>query len=313
MPAYWWVNHKQTFDQEVGGNYIWSPLTRSDGGRNEFYENMKRVERGDIVFSFADARIQAVGVCVAPAILAPKPDEFGAAGSAWHDQGWQVTVRFKRLNAPVRPKDHMDVLGPLLPDKYSPIRSSGDGNQGAYLASISPAMAVQLIRLIGNEWSGIGLEIGVDTNAAVERAERQVATVIKNRTDIGDTEKQQLIRARRGQGIYRQNLQGFEKICRVTGISNPRHLRASHIKPWRLSSDFEKLDGNNGLLLSPHIDHLFDQGYISFTDTGTLIISPRMDPDVLLRWHIVPDTPGGRFSAGQVLYITFHREFVFKH
>ena len=89
-PAHWWVNHKQTFSQEVGGNYLWSPLTRSDGGRNEFYENMKRVRPGDIVFSFADTQIKAVGVCQAPACLAPKPEEFGTAGNLWKDTGWQL-------------------------------------------------------------------------------------------------------------------------------------------------------------------------------------------------------------------------------
>jgi hypothetical protein len=48
---YWWVNHSQTFRQETGGNYIWSPVTNRLGHRNEFYDNMARVQLGDVVIS----------------------------------------------------------------------------------------------------------------------------------------------------------------------------------------------------------------------------------------------------------------------
>ena len=56
---------------------------------------------------------------------------------------------------------------------------------------------------------------------------------------------------------------------------------ASHIKPWTKSNDFEKLDGNNRLLLSPHVDKLFDTGYISFEGNDSMIISPRLNIDTL--------------------------------
>ena len=98
------------------GKYLGSPTNRSDGGRNEFYENMKRVRLGDIVFSFAGAQIRAVGVCTAPAISMPKPSEFGAAGAAWQNEGWRVPVSFRLLEAPIRPKDHMDVIAATLPE-----------------------------------------------------------------------------------------------------------------------------------------------------------------------------------------------------
>lgn len=312
--AYWWVNHKQTFTQEFEGKYIWSPITRSDGGRNEFYDNMRRVRPGDVVFSFADANIQAVGVCNAPAILAPKPDDFGAAGNAWQDEGWRVQVDFKRLRSPLRPKDHMGVLAPVLPDKYSPIRATGDGNQGAYLAAVPKVMAEALISLLGDQWSSLGISpkliVDIESNA-IERANRAAEKAIRNRTDIGETEKAQLIRARRGQGVFRRNLEGIETKCRVTGVSDPRHLRASHMKPWRVSSNSEKLDGSNGLLLSPHIDHLFDQGYITFLASGQILISSRIDPVVLQRWGIDPAANVGRFRVAQLPYLEFHRDSVF--
>jgi putative restriction endonuclease len=47
---YWWVSQNQTFDEETEGNFMWSPKTNRNGGPNPFYENMRRVEPGDIVF-----------------------------------------------------------------------------------------------------------------------------------------------------------------------------------------------------------------------------------------------------------------------
>jgi hypothetical protein len=193
--------------------------------------------------------------------------------------------------------------------------ASGDGNQAAYLASIPAPMALSLIELIGDEWGRIRLDTlsaEQDAGYATEVLEEEAAEAIRNRTDIGDTEKVQLVKSRRGQGVYRQNLEQFEKRCRVTGAESRQHLRASHIKPWRVCDTFEKLDGNNRLLLSPHIDHLFDQGYISFSNEGELLVSPAADKAALYAWSVKPGTLCGRFRAEQITYLDYHREFVFR-
>jgi hypothetical protein len=83
-----------------------------------------------------------------------------------------------------------------------------------------------------------------------------------------------LVTARRGQGIFKERVMQIEKRCRITRVENPVHLRASDCKPWRDSNNKERLDGENGLLLTPSIDHLFDRGFISFEDSGILIVSP---------------------------------------
>ena len=59
---YWWVNQNQTYKAEVSGGFLWSPKTRKDGGRNQFYVNMTLVQPGDVVFSFCDTLIKAVGI-----------------------------------------------------------------------------------------------------------------------------------------------------------------------------------------------------------------------------------------------------------
>ncbi len=135
---------------------------------------------------------------------------------------------------------------------------------------------------------------------------------LKERTNIGPVEKLQLVRARRGQGQFRHNVMLREPKCRVTGISDPEHLRASHIKPWANSSDQEKLDGNNGLMLAPHIDHLFDKGWISFGDDGTLLRSALCDEEVLAAFGIDMSVNVGSFAPEQSAYLDFHRKNILK-
>ena len=75
--AYWWVNHKQTRDHEVRGDYLWSPRRNQNGARNQSYDNMALAQPGDIVYSYANGVLGAVGIVIARASPCPKPTEFG--------------------------------------------------------------------------------------------------------------------------------------------------------------------------------------------------------------------------------------------
>jgi predicted restriction endonuclease len=90
-------------------------------------------------------------------------------------------------------------------------------------------------------------------------------------------------------------------------------LRASHCKPWRDASNEERLDGENGLLLTPNADHLFDRGFIAFDDNGDVLMSPVAHKDSLAKLGLQPKGTlnVGRFAEGQRRYLEFHREYVF--
>ena len=108
---------------------------------------MTETNLGDLIFSFADTLIKTVGVVSAPVISADKPKEFGEAGNAWDIAGWLVRVDYEELNNSFKPKNHMIILAPLLPERYSPIRADGSGNQ-VYLAEIPEPMAASLLSFI---------------------------------------------------------------------------------------------------------------------------------------------------------------------
>ncbi|HTE42596.1 MAG TPA: hypothetical protein VK629_17380, partial [Steroidobacteraceae bacterium] len=133
---YWWVNQNQTYLHEIAGGYLWSPKRNANKARNPFYESMREVAPGDIIFSFRDTRIAALGIARSYCYESPKPTEFGTAGSYWEAIGWKIDVSFRELDNRIHPKSHIGELRGLLPEKYSPLRANGDGLQSVYLAEV---------------------------------------------------------------------------------------------------------------------------------------------------------------------------------
>jgi putative restriction endonuclease len=98
---------------------------------------------------------------------------------------------------------------------------------------------------------------------------------IEARKDIDATTKEALVKARRGQGRFRADvLRLWGNCCAVTSSTIVEVIRASHIKPWRESTDKERLDPQNGFPLVANLDALFDANLITFEPTGEMVISP---------------------------------------
>jgi len=130
--------------------------------------------------------------------------------------------------------------------------------------------------------------------------------------DIRTEGKEQIIRARTGQGRYREKLLDECPYCLITKVSDERLLRASHIKPWVKSSNEERIDPKNGLILTPTYDLLFDRGFVSFRDSGVLLVSPWISPMNQRRLNL---SPGRRYDfhwEGREKYLRYHRENIFK-
>ena len=96
-------------------------------------------------------------------------------------------------------------------------------------------------------------------------------------------------------------------------MAEPRHLKASHIRPWRDATDTERLNGANKLLLSPYIDHLFDEGYITFSCQQELVLVPEVRVKLLDAWGIDAGVRVGEFSREQNAFLEYHKANVFKH
>jgi putative restriction endonuclease len=107
---------------------------------------------------------------------------------------------------------------------------------------------------------------------------RDIEAIIASKAKL--TERKALVDARLGQGTFRQAvLRQWDYRCSVTGIAVAAAIRASHIKPWKTSSNFERLDPFNGLPLVATVDALFDGGLISFQPSGEVLLSSQLSPE----------------------------------
>jgi HNH endonuclease len=305
---YWWVNLGRLEARAIGDS-LWSPHRNRKGAKHESFKNLTRVQPGDLVFVFADAALRAIGIALRNAFEAPPPPGLSAGRTA-ADVGWQLPIRFFELAVPLVPKSHMGALRSVLPRHQSPLRATGVREPNVYLTAVPANMAAVLRRLLAGQVEDVEAQI----KAAVvsELADDWVESAVRHRTDIDPVDKQQLIRARRGLGLFRSRLEQFESCCRVTGLLDRRHLRACHIKPWSVSEDAEKIDGCNGLLLSPHIAHLFARGYISFGDDGELLASGHLNPAVVQSWGLTLPANVGTFLPRQCEYLDYHRREIFE-
>ena len=128
-----------------------------------------------------------------------------------------------------------------------------------------------------------------------------------------DNKSKEIRYAREGQGKYREALLEECPFCPITKINDERLLIASHIKPYVVSNDKEKLDPKNGFMLSPMYDKLFDRGFITFTDDKRMIVSDWISPKNCQRIGLV----NGEYiqampiDEARKVYLQFHRSSVF--
>ena len=166
-------------------------------------------------------------------------------------------------------------------------------------------------------WGGVPPSWNYDADACRAAEQPQIETALaelKAELDagyIGDTEYKALVKARCGQGVFREKLILHWGRCAVTECGELALLRASHIKPWRKSTNVERLDPYNGLLLAPNLDAAFDRGFLSFDDDGSAIISDRLKSDDRKRLGLSGHLSLGRVDKKHLPYLRFHREHVF--
>jgi len=218
--------------------------------------------------------------------------------------------------------DHISTLRTHLPKKFSPIKSETGGANQQYLFEINQSMALALAHLIDRQTIELVKNVPIadktesfgyiDEN--INEWEQQIEEKIKESTQLSNTVVKQLVSARRGQGKFRAQLLTREKKCRITGVDKEEHLIASHIKPWRSSTDDERLDPENGFMLTPSIDHLFDKGFISFENNGSIVLAEVSDRNSMEKFGVIgeraPKNIGG-VSDGQRAYLDWHRQSIF--
>ena len=129
---------------------------------------------------------------------------------------------------------------------------------------------------------------------------------------LTETERNYLRSSRLGQGQFRKDLVSqYGGKCPITGIEQDQLCVASHIKPWKVCTNAERLDSNNGILLSALVDRLFDKGLVSFSDEGKVIVSPRLSTSDIAKCGI-EQWKRLQLTDQSKTYMKYHRAVEFK-
>lgn len=135
---------------------------------------------------------------------------------------------------------------------------------------------------------------------------------INQNQSLSLTEKEQIVKARLGQGVFREGVIKRYQTCIITGIDDERILIASHIKPWSVANNIERISDENGLLLSPTYDKLFDKGFISFKNDGRIILSNYFSDYNYAKLNLKHDHKYKINATSKMKdYLEYHRDVIF--
>ncbi|MBB6499870.1 HNH endonuclease [Pedobacter cryoconitis] len=285
--AYWWVNQGNSYKFEHKEGFIWAPIQNAKDQSFFYWENLEEVKESDIIFSNVDGIVKTIGIALNDCYSSNKASSHA---NLWLNEGRRVDVEYIPTVHPLSVKEiHTTTMG-LWPTKYSPITSDGDRANQGYLFEVPD--------VIGDILIGI-FNIPQVTSAA--HPERQKA--------IKETTKRAIIKARIGQGDFRKSLiKRWSSKCAITDFPRVDLLIASHILPWAISTNEERLDPDNGLLLSPNYNALFDKFLISFSESGEILKSNRISWDDLTKLKIDLTSKIQNLTEGNKKYLRFHQQ-----
>lgn len=134
---------------------------------------------------------------------------------------------------------------------------------------------------------------------------------IEKDSNIILTEKTSIILSRVGQGSYRQGVIQLWKKCCLTGFEYLDVLIASHIKPWKTSSNDERLNPLNSLLLVPTLDKLFDRGLIAFQPSGQIILSEKIIKNDWDSINVNNSMKLKNVSESTKVFLEYHHQYIY--
>lgn len=287
--GYWWVSQGRTYKHERQFGYIWAPCHNENGKRFYYWDNVAKIEPGDIVYSYVKGKILAISTANSYAYRAPVPRD-SEAQVVWLQNGWKVDLDYVDLIEPIPIDEVLAELLPLMPSSHSPLTVNGKGFNG-YVFKIDEYASDFLLR---------------DRRSDKLASYSTVAVAVAVGKEL--TERESLTRIRIGQAQFRSNLKIYWRSeCSVSGVRNLNLLRASHIKPWSISTSADRLNVFNGLLLAPSYDAAFDNYLISFDSEGKMLVAPSLEDD-LVRLGIDRSARLRRIERGHQKFLDHHRQ-----
>ncbi|WP_449603869.1 HNH endonuclease, partial [Paenibacillus sp. Marseille-Q9583] len=215
---YFIVFQNKSYVEERSGGFLWAPTKNNEGQTFHYWTTMTSVKKGDLIFNSVGGKLLDIITALEDAKEQDKPLGLDK-NELWRNHGWYVKGEYIGVNNPIKYSVYSEEIKKLQASKYAPFNITGGGNQG-YLYQISQEFADFLLELVGH----------------TRPNEENIIFEIENElpSSLDPTEKEQIVKARIGQGLFKTKLLKLGCKCRICGINNSDFLIASHIKPWRI-------------------------------------------------------------------------------
>jgi putative restriction endonuclease len=293
---FYWVNIGETYQSVVDQRFLWAPMSSVLPTGREVtrvhWHNVSEVKAGDVIFCYYEQRICFLARATADSHQSVRPND--SSFNAWDRRGFQVDVEIIDLDKTVSRDEISAEFIRRFNHRTSPsiFKRNAEVNL-IYMAHLPVDAGLFLLEAVGQFKlaESYFIESGSSTGKKIPKTTREA-----------------LVAARIGQGKFRSDLiDRWDGMCALTGLKTVDILIASHIHAWALCDNMARLDPDNGLLLAPHIDRLFDLGIISFSDKGQLQIKDSLglgDRHVL---GLDRFTRLRKINPGNVTYLEKHR------
>ena len=296
------VMQGQTYQEEKELGMIWSGKQASDGSFPHSWQRVMEVKEGDRIFHYVKGDIVAISVAKTGCEIARRPSDVSN-----DESGYLVELDYHELEVPVNVRAKFDAILPLLPIKYSPFQADANGNQG-YLYPCNEELTIKFLEIISDlniyQIDEEQLELAIST---VRQTERNTFIPM-----LAETETEVKTKIRLGQRKFRQGLlRLWDQKCALCEIELPELLRASYSKPWKDSTDVERVDSYNGVLLCCNHHALYENGFIAFDGQGRLHISSQIPEEDYERYGIQSKIKIARKEQNKP-YFKWHKRHLFK-
>lgn len=293
---FYWVNIGSTYRTVIDHRFLWAPINSISPTGQEItrvhWDNVSEVKTGDIIFCYYNQRISFLARATADSYQNLKPHD--RSFKDWERIGYQVDVEIIDLDRAILRDDISAEFMLRFNHRTTPSLFKNNAEVNViYMAHLPVDAGLFLLEAVG--------QIKLLENSLIDQGNLDKKRILPTTRDA-------LVKARVGQGKFRSDLiKRWNGMCALTSLKTVDILIASHIDAWALCDNTARLDPDNGLLLAPHIDKLFDFGMISFTNDGRLLAKESLsaeDRDIL---GFDRFTRLRNVSAGNAMYLQKHR------
>lgn len=258
------VMQGETYHEERNAGTLWTPRIDKSGMVPHSWKRMQELKRGDHVFHYVKGQIVAISL-----VTESCQNSFSPGGS---EEVFSAKAAYRELDFPLIVREYFDAIQPLLPLKYSPFQEDASGNSG-YLYPCNEELAMKLLEFITSL-----------NFFALEEEQLELAIEVVRKSDrnplmtmIAEMELEIKEKVRRSKKQFNSSLVNlWNSECPLCGIDIDAALAASYAKPWKDSTDDERLDPHNGILLCANHAALYTAGLIAFTGGGQLHIASKI-------------------------------------